>query len=167
MNLLIIILLGFIAAQLFQFNLLKKKELSLHLQENEEEKVRDYLPHIFRKSMTDDAKNELTEFYRNRFGDQPHLHFINTMEEAMNVEQNQEKKKYMRAALARMKGTQKILNENLTKEREATYEEILYILFKYYRSEFNSFPRESATVNPTDEWQIESYLALFPVKVCK
>jgi hypothetical protein len=176
--LVIIVILVFIAYQLYLSNELKKREFKNRVLEKEEERIAAFMPHLYNKTTSEEGKAELKRFfYENEEYDEkyandpnissfnpyslpPHRRELDFMENMAIDEKDKEKKEKMEKALERMK---KVIHEIALQlgKRETTYTERLFVQWRYYNKEYDTFPQIGGT---SDDYIISSCVEMFPEK---
>jgi hypothetical protein len=168
---LIIILLGIIVYQLYQMNKMKEFELEQKRQEKRDKRIRGLMPHLFTESSSDRQLLEMREFFfeQERWLKSsiefnmppPYMYYYEKMEEQVKEEQDKEKKEKMKNYLKKI---EKNANEIITKiknERESTDYELRFVLWRYYKHEWENFPSESDVFS---DFIKDSYITAFPKK---
>lgn len=176
--LVIIAILVFIAYQLYQSNELKKQEFKKRDSEKEEERIAAFMPHLYKKTTSEEVKKELKSFfYENEYYNEheannpyvasfipnslfPYKRKFAMIKEMTKDEKDNEKKEKMEKALERIKKVTKELVEQLSK-RETTLTEREFVLWHYYEYEYNNFPKIEEI---SDDYIILSCVEMFQEK---
>ncbi len=174
---LILIALVYISYQLYRQDKYKKRELLDQAIVKEEEKIREAMPHLFKKSISDDQKKELVEFYylNKQYGetgwDNPYVSDSNIesmppreqdrlrMEKIKDEEKDVKKKELMEKSLQRSRKLARKLIDELTTSRETTMFEREFVIWRFYKNELKAFPSNEDFL---DDVMVSSYIEAFP-----
>lgn len=162
-----------LACILYQLNkLIKIKDIELQQkeQEKEEKRLRAFMPHIFKDYLSEDAIDELKAFH---YEQQKYLkssiesdrkppccYYLDEMKEKTNNEQDKNEKKEMEKYLVEMEKDIQKLQEQIRGKKEIEQYEWEFVLWRFYKNEFKSFPVGGSFRNIV----IDSYLDIFPDK---
>ena len=157
---------------------LKKQAFENRELEKEEERIAAFMPHLYKKTTSEEGKKELKRFfYENEYYNEheadnsyiasfipdslsPYERKLAMMKNMAKDEKDMEKKEKMEKALERMKKVVHEIAQQLGK-REARYTERLFVLWRYYEHEYIDFPIVEELM---DDLIISSYVEMFPEK---
>jgi transcription termination factor NusB len=152
-------------------NKMKEFELEQKRQEKRDKRIRGLMPHLFTESRSDEQLAELREFFFEQERwlkssiesnvPRPYMYYYEKMEERVKEEKNKEKKEKMENCLKKIKKNAEEIISKIKKERESTYYELEFVLWRYYKHEWENFPSESDVFS---NFIKDSYITAFPKK---
>jgi hypothetical protein len=159
-SLIIIITLIFIGSQLYKLRAMKSEE-------NEEEKIHDLLPHIYKKSTSEQRKNQVKKFMADRkFPTWRHTEMIKVIEEQKDLEKKSSLEKLLGDNMAMMN----VYINKFRDRRQINGDEIQYLVWSYLEQLHRDFPQPNFLMQDFDHFMTFSGYEsedVFPIKTNK
>src|SRR3990167_1885340 len=126
----IVAVLGFIAYQLYELKTTKAKE-------GEEEKIREQMPHLYKKSLNVDVKRDIENFFLEYPHDREYLAMQDAMRKSVENEGDKEKKKKMEETIEKLGKVVEEAKKYMARTVATDYE-MLYLLWDFYKNVYKN-----------------------------